>query len=185
MFESPGKLLLGLLTGIVFGFLLQKGQVAKFRVIVGQLLLRDWTVLKIMATAVAVGAIGVWALVQGGQASLHVKPAQFGGVVAGGLLFGAGLAIFGYCPGTGVAASGEGHRDAMIGTLGMLFGAGAYVAAYSMLQPLINSIADWGKVTLPQVTSTSPWLWVIAVFAAVLIGVLIDRMRHRAAYTAA
>ena len=59
MFDSPSKLLLGLVTGVAFGFLLQKGQVTKFRVIVGQLLLRDWTVAKIMGTAVAVGAIGV------------------------------------------------------------------------------------------------------------------------------
>ena len=59
MFEEPVKLLLGLITGIVFGFLLQKGQVAKFQAILGQLLLKDLTVLKIMATAIAVGAIGV------------------------------------------------------------------------------------------------------------------------------
>lgn len=48
MFDTPGKLALGLLTGIVFGFLLQKGRAAKFHVIVGQFLLRDWTVVKIM-----------------------------------------------------------------------------------------------------------------------------------------
>ena len=58
MFDSPGKQILGLLTGVVFGFLLQKGQVAKHAVIVGQLLFRDWTVAKIMGTAVAVGTVG-------------------------------------------------------------------------------------------------------------------------------
>jgi hypothetical protein len=125
---------------------------AKFRVIVGQLLLRAWT--KIMATAVAVGAIGVWALTQTGHASLHVKPAQFGGVILGGVLFGAGIAVFGYCPGTSVAASGEGHRDAMVGVLGMRFGAGAYVAAYSLRRPAINALADWGNATFPLVTHT-------------------------------
>ena len=82
MFDHPTKLLLGLVTGIAFGFLLQKGRVAKFHVIMGQFLLRDWTVVKIMATAVAVGAVGVWFLVQTGVATLHVKPAQFGGVIA-------------------------------------------------------------------------------------------------------
>ena len=99
MFESFDKLVLGLLTGIVFGVLLQKGRVAKFDVIVGQLLLRDHTVVKIMATAVIVGSIGVHALVAGGLATLHVKPALLGGLVLGGVLFGLGMAILGYCPG--------------------------------------------------------------------------------------
>ena len=162
MFDSPIRLLLGLLTGIVFGFLLQKGRVGKFDVIVGQLLLRDWTVVKIMATAVAVGSVGVWALVSAGLATLHVKPALLGGVLVGGLFFGLGLAVLGYCPGTGVAASGAGHRDAMVGVGGMACGALLYVLGYRWLKPMIGSIADWGKLTLPEATSSSPWPWVAA-----------------------
>ena len=119
MFDSPGKLVLGLISGVLFGFLLQKGRVAKFRVIVGQFLLKDWTVVKVMLTAVAVGAVGVWLMLAMGMTSLHIKPAAFGGVVIGAILFGCGMAIFGYCPGTGVAACGEGRRDAMVGVLGM------------------------------------------------------------------
>ena len=167
MFDSPDKLILGLATGVVFGFLLQKGLVAKFEVIVGQLLLKDWTVVKIMATAVAVGSVGVYALVSMGMATLHVKPALLGGVLLGGLLFGIGMAVLGYCPGTGVAASGAGHRDAMFGVAGMLFGALLYVVGYPRLKPLIEAIADWGKLTLPEATSTSPWLWVAALVLVV------------------
>lgn len=166
MFEATDKLVLGLVTGIVFGFLLQKGRVGKFEVIVGQLLFKDWTVVKIMATAVAVGSVGVYALVSLGMATLHIKPALLGGVLVGGLLFGLGMAIFGYCPGTGVAASGAGHRDAMVGVAGMLFGALLYVTGYPQLKPLIESIADWGKLTLPQATSTSPWPWVLGLVIA-------------------
>ena len=90
MFDPISKLVLGLLTGIIFGFLLQKGRAAKFHVIIGQFLLKDWTVVKIMATAVAVGTIGVYALVSMGAATLHIKPALLGGVLLGGLLFGTG-----------------------------------------------------------------------------------------------
>lgn len=169
MFDAPEKLVLGLVTGIVFGFLLQKGRVAKLDVIVGQLTLKDWTVVKVMATAVAVGAVGVYALVSAGLASLHVKPALLGGVIAGGLMFGAGLAIFGYCPGTGVAASGEGHRDAMVGVLGMLTGAAAFVALYPRLEPVIDALADWGKITLPESTATSPWPWVAGLVAVIAV----------------
>lgn len=78
MFDSPTKLLLGLITGIAFGFLLQKGQAAKYRVIMGQFLLKDWTVVKIMLTAVVVGSLGVWALVSLGAATLHIKAAAMG-----------------------------------------------------------------------------------------------------------
>jgi uncharacterized membrane protein YedE/YeeE len=162
MFDPWNQLLLGFVCGLVFGFLLQKGRVAKYRVIVGQFLLKDWTMVKVMLSAVAVGAVGVWTLIAMGQAELHIKPAAFGGVIAGALLFGIGMAIFGYCPGTGVAACGEGRRDAMIGVLGMIGGAFAYVLAYPALQGLIKGFGDWGKVTLPQLTGISPWAFVVS-----------------------
>jgi uncharacterized membrane protein YedE/YeeE len=161
MFDSPDKLALGLLTGIVFGFLLQKGRAAKYHVIVGQFLLKDWTVVKIMLTAVIVGSVGVYALAQTGWASLHIKPALLGGVLVGGVCFGIGIVVFGYCPGTSVAACGEGRRDAMVGVLGMLAGAGLFVGLYPLLQPVIQGLGDAGEITLPQVTGMSPWPWVV------------------------
>jgi uncharacterized membrane protein YedE/YeeE len=170
MFDAPWKLALGLATGIMFGFLLQKGQVAKYQVIMGQLLLKDWTVAKIMGTAVLVGSVGVYALVEGDLASLHIKPALLGGVLTGAVLFGIGMAVLGYCPGTSVAACGEGSRDAMFGVLGMLVGAGVFVALYSALQPLIHALADWGKLTLPEVFGVSPWL---VIGGLVAVGVLV------------
>lgn len=160
MFDSPEKLLLGLATGVVFGVLLQKGQVAKFAVIVGQFRLRDWTVAKIMGTAVVVGSLGVYALVETGHAHLHVKPLVLGGVLAGGVMFGVGLAVLGYCPGTTVAACGEGRRDAFAGLAGMFAGALAFVAFWPGLQPLVKGLGDRGNVTLPALTETLPWVWV-------------------------
>ena len=178
MFDTPEKLVLGLLTGIAFGFFLQKGSVAKFDVILGQLLLKNWTVVKIMATAIAVGSVGVYALVAMGMATLHIKPALLGGVISGGLLFGAGMAVFGYCPGTGVAASGEGHRDAMVGVAGMLCGAAVYVALYPSLKPMITALADWGEITLPEATSTSPWPWVLGLVAVIVFALLMLENRR-------
>lgn len=169
MFESPEILLLGFITGVAFGFLLQKGKVAKFHVIVGQFLLKDWTVIKTMLTAVAVGAVGVWVMVALGMTSLTIKPAAIGGVIAGAILFGVGMAIFGYCPGTSVAACGEGRRDAMVGVVGMLFGALIYVAAFPSLEGLMKGLGDKGEVTLPMVTGISPWIFVGALAAAALL----------------
>ncbi|MEO6754276.1 MAG: YeeE/YedE thiosulfate transporter family protein [Chthoniobacteraceae bacterium] len=178
MFDSPSTLLLGLISGILFGFLLQKGRVAKFRVIVGQFLFTDWTVVKIMLTAVAVGAVGVWTMIAMGWTELHIKPAAFAGVIIGGLLFGVGMATFGYCPGTSVAACGEGRRDAMVGVAGMLFGALVFVFAYPSLEGMIKAWGDWGKVTLPQVTGISPWIYIAGlVVATVLIRLFAERNR--------
>jgi hypothetical protein len=161
MFEAFPQLLLGLFTGILFGFLLQKGQVAKFNTIIGQLLLKDATVVKIMLTAVMVGSVGVYFLIGQDAASLSIKPATFAGVLVGAVLFGTGMALFGYCPGTSVAASGAGHKDAMVGVLGMFVGASVFVTLFPALKPLLNLLGDWGKVTLPQITHSEPWLWIL------------------------
>jgi uncharacterized membrane protein YedE/YeeE len=88
------------------------------------------------------------------------NPFVWFGVVVGRICFGAGMAIFGYCPGTSVAACGEGRRDAMVGVLGMLLGAGLYVVLYPQLSGLLKSWGDAGKLTLPEWSNTSPWLWV-------------------------
>lgn len=179
MFDSPELLLLGLVTGIIFGVLLQKGRVAKFPVIVGQFILKDWTVVKIMGTAVVVGSVGVYALVAFDQAHLQIKPFLLGGVLAGGVCFGVGMAVYGYCPGTGVAACGEGKPDAMVGVLGMLAGALAFVVAFPALQPVIEGLGDMGKLTVPDATGTSPWLWVtgLAGFGLAALVLLYSRSR--------
>ncbi len=172
MFDEPNKLVLGLVTGILFGILLQKGQVAKFQKIIGQFLLTDWTALKIMVTAIAVGTFGVNLLIAGGEASLHIQTTALARVLIGGLFFGVGLVIFGLCPGTSVAACGEGKRDALVGVIGMLFGAGTYVAVFSTLEPMMNSMADYGKVTLPEVIGGAPLLWALGL-AGVSAGALV------------
>ncbi|MBS3905974.1 MAG: hypothetical protein KGZ49_02950 [Syntrophaceae bacterium] len=51
------QLFIGLLTGILFGLLLQKGGVTKYDVIINQLLLIDFTVVKIMLSAVVTGML--------------------------------------------------------------------------------------------------------------------------------
>ena len=169
--DPAGKLLLGLGTGIAFGALLQRSRASRFDAILAQLRLRDGSIARLMGTAIAVGALGVHALVRAGKAKLDIKPLQLGGIVGGGALFGVGLAVLGYCPGTTMAAIGEGRRDAMAGALGMLGGAGLFVRAYPAIEPLIKA-GDHGKTTLPRV-GTSPWPWVSGLGAAVAASALL------------
>ena len=171
--ESVGRLGLGLGTGMAFGALLQKGQVAKSDAIVDQLLLRDGRVVKTMGTAVAVGALGAHALQRAGYTTFDIKPMQLGGVVGGAMMFGTGVALLGYCPGTTLAALGEGRRDAIAGTLGMLAGAALFVRAYPKIKPALEA-GNYGKETLPHATRTSPWPWVAGLGTAVAIGILLS-----------
>lgn len=167
MFEPMPRLLLGLLTGFLFGFFLQKGRVSDRRVIVGQFLLRDFTVMKVMMTAILVGGIGVYAMLSAGWVQLSVKPAHLLSIVTGALIFGPAMVFLGYCPGTAVAAAGEGKRDAWWGVLGMTLGAAAYAEFDTACTRTLRAPVDLGNVTLPQMTGVpaAAWFALLAVFA--------------------
>jgi len=151
------QLVAGLAIGIGFGFLLQRGGVTRFDVVIGQLLLRDFTVLKIMLSAVATGMVGVHALRAAGLATLSPKPGSVGATAIGGLIFGAGFALLGYCPGTLLGAIGQGSVDALFGAAGMLIGTALYAVAYPVLSRSVLKIGDFGRLTLPQLFKTSAW----------------------------
>ncbi len=87
---------------------------------------------------------------------VSVKPAQMGGILAGALLLGSGLAVLGYCPGTSVAAVGEGRRDALAGVLGMVGGALTFVVGFASFARLQRTLVDWGQITLPDATNMAP-----------------------------
>ncbi len=153
---------IGLFIGILFGFFLQKGGVTRYDVIMGQLLLTDFTVIKVMLAAVVTGKIGVHLLKSLGKAELHPKPGSFGSTVIGGLLFGIGFGILGYCPGTLAGAIGQGSFDALFGGLiGLLIGAGLFAAFYPTLEKKILPKGNFGDLTLPQLLKLNPWVLII------------------------
>lgn len=163
-FADPRTLLLGALTGLVFGFLLEKGGVTRYATIVGQFRLRDFTMLKIMLTAVVVGGAGVYGMLQlGWIVGLHVKTALLLGNALGGVIFGVGMVVLGYCPGTGIAAIGSGARDAIPGVVGMLVGAGLYAEVHPWFQAHVLGVGDFGKATLASVTGVSPWVFLAGI----------------------
>jgi uncharacterized protein len=161
----------GLLVGFVFGFLLHRGGVANYPVIVGQFLWVDHTVLKVMLTAIVVGAVGVYGMLGlGWIEGLLVKPAVLAANLAGGLVFGVGMVGLGYCPGTGCAAAASGSRHAWFGLLGMVFGAAVFTQTFPWVERTFLSTLDLGKVTLAEVSGVDPWVWIagLVALAAVL-----------------
>jgi uncharacterized protein len=151
--------------GMLFGVLLHRGGVANYNVIVNQFRFRDFTVLKIMLSAIVVGGFGVWALHSVGHAQYQVKPANLLGVALGAALFGIGMVLYGYCPGTGVAAIATGSLHALVGFAGMLAGAVLYALSYPWVEKHIQPVAALGKVRLPEVTGIPDWAWLTILLA--------------------
>lgn len=138
--------------GILFGILLHKGQVTNYNVIVNFFRLKDMRVLKIMFTAVVVGGIGVAILIATGLAAgWHIKPTLLLGIILGASMFGVGMTLYGYCPGTGVAAIATGSLHALVGFFGMIAGGMAYALAFPWIKLHILSVGDLGKLRLPDI----------------------------------
>ena len=166
----------GVVSGLAFGFLLQKGGVGKFHVLIGQLLLQDWTVAKVMLTAIVVGMIGIFTLHRFAKVKLHIKPTRIGANIIGGLLFGAGFGLMGYCPGTAAAALGQGSWDALFGMAGLIAGSWIFAELSGWTKRTVEKWGDLGKVLLPDLLHV-PRAAFVAGFAALLTLLLIALQR--------
>lgn len=168
-----GSELLGsaLVFGIIFGFLLHRGGVTDFDVIVRLFQFRDFTVLKVMMTAIAVGGVGI-ALLHGQElAQLHIKPTNLLAVGLGAAIFGVGMVLYGYCPGTGLAALATGRLDALAGLVGMLVGGIAYALSYDWIAAHILPVGAYGKLRLPELLGLPEWAC-YAGLVAMTLGIL-------------
>ncbi len=161
--------ILGLVTGVIFGALLQQGRVLRFEKQVGAMLLKDMTILKFMLSAIVVGMVGINLLVSLGMVTPSIKPTIIGANLIGGVLFGIGWSIMGFCPGTSVGAIAEGRWHAIWAVLGMMAGAAIFAAAYPMLQATVLTWGDLGKLTLPGVLGITPWLVIPVVGAGFVL----------------
>lgn len=172
-----------LLIGIAFGILLQRAGLSRYHRIVNVFRFRDLTVLKFLLSALLTASIGIRFLQTLGIAGNVPLPSTF--VVAdlvGGLIFGVGMALSGFCPGTVAAGAGEGRLDYLIpGALGLFSGAVAYGLTYEHLMPVLTKWGRLGEVTFAGVVRVEPWL-VILIFAEI-VGVTFYFVERRASAT--
>jgi uncharacterized membrane protein YedE/YeeE len=162
-------ILIGLATGIAFGFALEKSRVFEPGVIVGQMQLRNFLMLKIFLAAVITGLIVLAVLNGMFGVKLSLKPLLLQADLIGGLVLGIGIALAGACPGTSLAQIGAGYKDAWFVVLGGVAGA----MSYGYLDaPITAYFAEKGaKVGFDQLLGQP--FWVVALgFAAVLVVVL-------------
>jgi uncharacterized membrane protein YedE/YeeE len=100
---------------------------------------------------------------------MHVKNATLIGNAVGGAIFGVGMAILGYCPGTAVGAVGDGSRHAVFGILGGVVGAAIYAETYPWVKATVLR-TDFGKATAETVTGLSPWWFIAGLALAAALG---------------
>jgi hypothetical protein len=128
-----------LLFGIAFGFVLSRSGAADYDYVQGMFLFQEFQLYGIIGTAVAVTAPGLWLLKRRGRTAfgepLAVKPKpRHRGNVLGGVLFGAGWAITGMCPGPILVNLGEGKLYALGALAGALCGTALFGVLYERVQ---------------------------------------------------
>ena len=164
-------IVVGIAMGIVFGFALEKSRVFEPGIIVGQMQLRNFIMLKVFLTAVATGALLLAVLNGLGYVKLQPKAAAYGADIVGGLLLGAGISLAGACPGTTLAQIGAGYRDALFTLVGGLFGA----VTYSYAQPALSDTLlgqNGPKLVFSSLIGVPYWVGAI-VFSAVIVIILV------------
>ena len=163
------ELFTGAVTGILFGFIMQKAQVIRYDRQVGALRLRDMTIVKFMLSTVLVAMVGIYLLLDLGLIKLSIKSLILGGNILGGLIFGIGWGIVGYCPATAMGALGEGRYDSAFGLLGMLLGAAIYAELYPAMKGTVLTWGNFGKITLPSVLGINHWIVIVILVVAFII----------------
>ena len=172
--DTPLGLLLAMLVGSGFGFWLERAGFGSSRKLTAIFYLRDFAVLKVMFAAMATAALGLQALAALGHVdldALYVPPSIVWPQALGGLIFGAGFVIGGWCPGTAAVGLASGKLDALV----FLVGAGAGSLAFAAIQPQATELLQAGTCavgSLPQALGVSPGLGAL-VLAGIALGAFV------------
>lgn len=164
-------IIIGILMGIVFGFALEKSRVFEPGMIVGQMQMRNFIMLKIFLTAVVTGLIVIGLMHGFFGGKLHPKALIYGADIIGGLVLGGAITLAGACPGTVFAQIGAGYKDSWLVLIGGLAGALTFSYLEPTLKPVLLSGGP-GKLTLDAVLGVPFWIPAFGL-AAVLIALLV------------
>ena len=106
-----------------------------------------------------------------GLVKLHVKPTHYAANITGGLVFGVGMGLLGYCPGTGAAALGQGNYDAIAGIVGLMVGSYVYAETSDYLSATIQRIGTRGRIMLPDLIGMR-----VTVFLVIFVSLLVSSL---------
>ena len=162
------QILFGLAVGFLFGFILTRTGITKYPRVMGMLLLKDFKIMKFMLTAVISSMILFHLLGDLGWLKVVPKNLDWGKLV-GGLIFGAGMGLLGYCPGTMAARIGEGKRESIFALFGMALGIFIYALTIKSVKSLFLSAEVNGDISV--LLGINHWFLIIP--AAILFGAVI------------
>lgn len=165
------KIVIGLLMGFAFGLILQRTGITKYPRVTGLLLLKDFKILKFMLTAVTISLVGFTLMSDLGLIQFNPKPLDWGKLV-GGLIFGVGMGLLGYCPGTALSRIGEGKKDAWLGLLGMVLGILVYALNVQFFKAHLLARSINGN--LFEALGVQHWIVVplaVLIFGGIILGV--------------
>lgn len=160
------SLVFAVILGMLFGIFLERGGLGNPHKLTGVFYMRDFTVPKVMFTAILVASSGLYLLSDLGLLSmseLSVIPTFFWPQIIGGLLFGAGFIVSGYCPGTAVAAFASGRLDALITISGICAGSLMFAIVYPSIEPFYM-FSDMGQATLPLLLNINHWFVIAFIY---------------------
>ena len=173
-----------LASGLLFGYVLEHAGFGSPCKLTAQFRFTDWSVFKVMFTAILVASVGIQLLQINntfGAVGFYVSPAVIGASAAGGALVGAGFAVGGYCPGTSVVGAMSGRMDGFVFAIGMVLGVWMFSMNFeaTWLQAIMNA-GRLPEKTLPRLLGVSPWIVVLAMSAIAITGfVLGSRVEQR------
>ncbi len=164
---------IAVLLGVGFGFVLERAGFGSGCKLTAQFRLTDWSVFKVMFTAIVFTAVGLYLLEQAGwlQAQgLYVPIPYLWAIAVGGALIGVGFAVGGYCPGTAAVGLTTGRIDALVFFAGLLGGTWLFAALFPQFEALTTAGEYTGGDRLPEALGVPEWL-VLAVLVAAAVGV--------------
>ena len=145
---SAKTFLAAMVIGLLFGFALERAGFGSSRKLAGIFYFRDMTVLKVMFTALITAMLGLSLVVALGwvdlESQVYLLPTLYGAQILGGLIFGVGFVLSGWCPGTGAVGVASGKLDALVFLVGVVIGAIVYNETYGLTAGLL----DGGTVLL-------------------------------------
>ena len=172
LFGDDVSLVVAFITGIGFGFFLERGGFNSAKKLAAQFYFTDLTVFKVMFTAIITAMVGLYYLSVIGFVDLslvYLTPTFLLPQVVGGVILGFGFVIGGYCPGTSCVAVSTGRIDAMVYLGGIMFG----ILVFGEVFPLVSNFyvsTPMGQITLPQITGLPYGLLVFLVVLMALGG---------------
>lgn len=182
MFALP-EIASGLLCGALFGYVLENAGFGSPCKLTAQFRLTDWSVFKVMFTAIVVAAIGLTVLTEAGVVAadqVYVPPAFLGAAAIGGALVGVGFAVGGYCPGTSLVGFVSGRIDALVFLAGLLLGTGLFAGAFGSVEAWTTAGEVTTGDTLPALLHVPAWVVDVGmVAAAVFVFWLAARFERR------